>query len=804
LGLLQATSLNVANMVGIGPFITIPLFIQAMPGPQALVAWVIAAGLVLCDGLVWSELGAALPGSGGSYHFLSEIYGRHRFGRLIPFLFIWQFLVSGTLELASGYIGALQYLQYALPDLPERLARWHIPGGVNSIAALSALLVTIALCRPIRSIGWLSVALCAGTLVTISIVIAAGLTHFNPALLRPPADAWKIDTHWFGGLGAAMAIAIYDYLGYYNVCHLGDEVIEPGRTIPRAVMLSVGLIAVLYLTMNLSIIAVVPWQEVMKSPNIAADFMEILYGRPLRGGLHRPDSLDGDCLRFCDDARILADSLRRGESRWLLSGVRSRASGSPLSGRVVAVDRVDHRRLLLFPAGDRDPGRRLGQDRRRSSLGQIVGLHLLRTTRARCRAHPFRMWLYPLPSLIAFSGWMFLLVAARPIILCVALGVLISGCLAWFGWQGVTWFRVTPRTDREGWYESVISGQRRGFAAGTARCLLRISSWFYGLAVSLRNSRYDLGWKSVSQSPLPVISLGNLTTGGTGKTPLAAFVARWYRDHGVRVCFLSRGYGAREGNANDEALVLEQLCPDVPHLQNADRIASARIAHDELASQLLVLDDGFQHRRISRDLDLVLVDALNPWGYGALLPRGLLREPARSLRRASLIVLTRTDQAPAGQLETIRRQISETAPACDVIEVAFPPDRLLPSTGAAREIAALRGQPVAAFCGIGNPRAFRQSLIGAGFEVTDFRQFPDHHAYTRADIDSLRHWADFLPVAALVTTQKDLVKLPLDQLGERPLWALGIGVEIVRGAEVLERRLRQILDRIPAEPPADD
>src|SRR5437879_2902903 len=130
-------------MVGIGPFITIPAFLAAMGGPQALVAWVIAAVLVLCDGLVWSELGAALPGSGGSYHFLSEIYGRLRFGRIVPFLFIWQFLVSGTLELASGYIAGVEYLKYPFPGLENALVEWHVPGGINTLAAAGPLVVTL-------------------------------------------------------------------------------------------------------------------------------------------------------------------------------------------------------------------------------------------------------------------------------------------------------------------------------------------------------------------------------------------------------------------------------------------------------------------------------------------------------------------------------------------------------------------------------------------------------------------------------------------------------------------------------------
>src|SRR4051812_36668625 len=279
LGLLQATSLNVANMVGIGPFITIPLFIATMGGPQAMIGWVVAAVLVLCDGLVWSELGAALPGSGGSYHFLKQTFGRYRWGQVIPFLFIWQFLISGTLELASGYIGMMNYLKYALPGMEPKLARWHVPGGAASVAALTVVVVTLLLCRRIKAVGWLAVVMCVGTLVTVLTVIVAGLAHFDPSLLRMPPGAFDVDRKWVSGLGAAMLIAIYDYLGYFNVCHLGEEVRQPGKTIPRAVIWSVVIVAAIYLTMNLSIIAVVPWQEAMKSENIASLFMERLFGR---------------------------------------------------------------------------------------------------------------------------------------------------------------------------------------------------------------------------------------------------------------------------------------------------------------------------------------------------------------------------------------------------------------------------------------------------------------------------------------------------------------------------------------------
>src|SRR5271168_2815911 len=173
LNLPQAISLNIANMVGVGPFITIPLMLAAMPGPQVIWAWVLGGVLVLCDGLVWSELGAALPGSGGSYHFLKDIYGRLNptWGRLIPFLFIWQFLFSGTCETASAYIGALKYLEYSIPGLEETFVRWHVPGGTHTLAATFSVAVTILLCRNIRVLGQLSVFFCVGILGALLLVI---------------------------------------------------------------------------------------------------------------------------------------------------------------------------------------------------------------------------------------------------------------------------------------------------------------------------------------------------------------------------------------------------------------------------------------------------------------------------------------------------------------------------------------------------------------------------------------------------------------------------------------------------------
>jgi tetraacyldisaccharide 4'-kinase len=313
------------------------------------------------------------------------------------------------------------------------------------------------------------------------------------------------------------------------------------------------------------------------------------------------------------------------------------------------------------------------------------------------------------------------------------------------------------------------------------------------LAVRLRNAAYRRGWLRSERMPVPVVSVGNLTAGGTGKTPCVEYVARFYRNLDRRVAILSRGYGGA-GGRNDEALVLEENLPDVPHLQGTDRVALARTAIEELESEVLILDDGFQHRRLARDLDLVLVDATAPWGHGHLLPRGLLREPPSSLRRASVVVLTRCDQVPAEQREPLRQAIGRIASDVPVVETTHRPVELSNSDGECAPLDILHEAPAAAFCGIGNPEAFRRSLLDLGARLGDFRVYADHHAYSRADVEELRRWAGGLPAGAVVvTTQKDLVKLRLARLGDRPLWCLRIRLRIESGQDVLDGHLQSIL-----------
>jgi tetraacyldisaccharide 4'-kinase len=784
LGIWQATALNVANMVGIGPFITIHLVLSAMGGPQALVAWIIAAALVVCDGLVWSELGAALPGSGGSYHFLARVFGQSRFGRLLPFLFIWQFLVTGTLEMASGYIGAVNYLKSPFPQLNTYLDEsGHTAGG---LAAIASLLVTLALCRNIRIVGRTALVLCAGTITTVLFVIASGLLNFHADLITLPEHAFRVDGAFLHGLGGAMAIGVYDYLGYYNVCHLGDEVVDPARTIPRSVMLSIGGVAVMYLTMNLAIIGVVPWQRAMQSEAVASEFIAQLYGR-------------GAAQVF---AVLILWTVLAGTFSMLLGYSRIPYAAAANGGFFRAFARVDEvRRFPTLSLGFLGlltavfcffPLRLVIEAAVIVRIAvqfivQIIALHVFRGTQPNVTL-PFRMWLYPLPSLIALAGWIFLVATADRVILWTSAAVIGSGCLAFAAWSFSAILGEAPPHE-------VMSGRRCGALAGAARFVLSAVARIYGQYIDVRNSTFDHGWKRTFHAAVPVVSIGNLTTGGTGKTPVAAFLAGWFLERGVRACFVSRGYGAAANGPNDEALVLGALCPDVPHLQNPDRVAAARLAVETHASQLVILDDGFQHRRLARDLDVVLVDATNPWGYGYLLPRGLLREPILSLRRAGLILITRVDRASREAIDEIRRTIVGVNPHCGVAEISFPPTRFINSQGLAASLESLRGASIAAFCGIGNPAAFHATLVALGCHVVSFREFPDHHNYSSTDIDDLQRWAGELSVDAVVCTQKDLVKLAHESLGARPLWAVKIGVKIAAGEHLIAERLANVIPK---------
>ena len=434
LNTLHATSLNVANMLGAGPFITIPVLLAAMHGPQGMIGWAAAMLVVMCDGLIWAELGAAFPGSGGTYHFLREIFRGSWWGRLLPFLFIWQFLVSGTLEVASGYIAASNFAISLAPSYSDVVRNW----GVNETVAVGAPaclfvgLVYLLLRQRIQSLGKLSIFLVSGVLLAVGTVIVLGAFHFDAQLITFPANAFKLDGKFVIGLGAAMTVAVYDYLGYYNICNLGDEVRRPEKTIPRAVLLSILIVAAIYIAMNLAFIGVVPWQEAVEvgtlaNTNIAAAFMTKLCGERVAAGftlLIIWTCLAGLFAMTLGYSRILYAAAKNGDFfapfaklhptkgyPWAALGLLSAMTAlfCFFQLELVIKGAVTVRIVVQF-------------------IGQIIALHLLR--RAGTHPLPFRMWLYPLPSLIALGGWLFLLGTSEVALLYLLVGVYATGVAA--------------------------------------------------------------------------------------------------------------------------------------------------------------------------------------------------------------------------------------------------------------------------------------------------------------------------------------------------------------------------------------
>ncbi len=332
-----------------------------------------------------------------------------------------------------------------------------------------------------------------------------------------------------------------------------------------------------------------------------------------------------------------------------------------------------------------------------------------------------------------------------------------------------------------------------------------------------RNRRFDRRPpRSVSR---PVISVGNLTVGGTGKTPLVGWLAEQLQSAGYRPAIVSRGYGGSEGRLNDEGRELARRLPDVPQTQSADRYVAAREAIETYRAELLILDDGFQHRRLARQVDIVLIDALCPWGYDHLLPRGLLREPLRGLARAHAVVLTRSGAVDATTREAIRRRAVRLAPHalwCTATESAT---RLVDCDGNSFPLTQLAGQRAAAFCGIGNPRAFRATIescrtkIGQGggkeyegeLQLVGWRTFADHHPYDADDGDELGRWAARQGADCLLCTEKDLVKIPHRELEGVPLYGLRIAVHIEPEKELIRLVLQHtgIGEKRPAHPPCD-
>lgn len=402
LGLKEATALNMIDMVGIGPFVVIPLVIQAMGGPQCLLAWLGGAVLAALDGFVWSELGAAMPQAGGSYVFLREAYGPGRWGRLMSFLFVWQTLIQAPLVVASGAIGFAQYFGYLVPlDFYQQKA----------VSGALIVVLVLLLYRRITTIGKISLLLWVGVFGTIAWMIWGGATHFDAKLAFTfPPGAWTLHWAFFAGLGAATVNTIYTYWGYYNVCHLGGEIRDPERNIPRGIFLSIAGIAVLYLAMQTSILGVLPWQEAQHSPFIVSAFVERLYGP----GLARFATVLILWVAFASLFSVILGYSRVPYAAALDGNFFS------VFARVHPTKRFPHVSLLTLGA----VGLVFSVLFKLSTvikailamrllvqfIGQAVGVMILRR-RWPAERLPFRMWLYPLPAVVTILGWAALFVA---------------------------------------------------------------------------------------------------------------------------------------------------------------------------------------------------------------------------------------------------------------------------------------------------------------------------------------------------------------------------------------------------------
>ena len=354
----------------------------------------------------------------------------------------------------------------------------------------------------------------------------------------------------------------------------------------------------------------------------------------------------------------------------------------------------------------------------------------------------------------------------------------------------------------ESCFKNLVSGRTNGVAAFFARAALSVASVGYRCAIALRNGLFDLGLKSAHRSTVPVISIGNITTGGTGKTPLVALVCQLLLQADQHPGIVSRGYRSVDGRANDEKLVLNILCPEAPHEQNPDRVAAAKfltllVAHDaDQGVGAIVMDDGFQHRRLHRDLNIVLVDATNPFGYGHLLPRGLLREPLSSLKRADVVIITRSDLASEPTLAKIEDTVLAAAPqlADRILRVVFQPTSLRRRDGSMIRLSEVAATNVHLMAGIGNPEAFQTTAVRAGIHVTGTSWFPDHHHYQNADLDKVLQRAAASNGALVVTTLKDLVKLPVNCENFAALEIAAVFPN-ERHLELLRKMIRQVAAR---------
>ena len=427
LGLVQATALNMIDMVGIGPFVTLPLVMGFM-GPNFLLAWLVGAGLALVDGLIWSELGAAYPEAGGSYRFLKLAYGEHKWGRLMSFLYVWQTLVQAPLVLASGAIGFAQYFGYLVP-----LTEWWQPKLVSGAVVL---LLIALLYRRIEDIGKLGVMLWVGVLGLMGWLIFGGLTHAEHAVAWLPTGgvAALPGILLSAAMGQAAVKTIYSYLGYYNVCHLGGEIVNPQRVIPRSIFLSILGIMALYLLLNWSVGTVIPWQEASKSQFIVSTFVAKIYGAAAAQVATALVLLVAFASLFAvllGYSRIPYAAAADGEFLPVFAKLHPTKQFPYVS--LLFLGGLGFVFSLLFRLGEVITAI-LAMRILIQFVGQAVGLVLLRRRRGTASL-PFKMPLYPLPVILAVAVWLLVFWSTGKVFMLSGLAVIVLGTVVFLLWS---------------------------------------------------------------------------------------------------------------------------------------------------------------------------------------------------------------------------------------------------------------------------------------------------------------------------------------------------------------------------------
>jgi amino acid transporter len=427
IGLLQATAINMTQMCGIGPFITIPIMVAVLGGPQAVLGWIAGAILALADGLIWAELGAAMPGAGGTYLYLREAF-QYRTGRLMPFLFIWTAMLSIPLIMSTGVIGLVQYLGFLVPGMS-----WL---EIHLISLVVVVIVVFALYRRIESIGILSTVLWIIMVISVGAVIIASFTHFNPALaFRYPAGAFTLNGHFFLGLGAGLLIGIYDYLGYNTTAYMGSEIRNPGRVLPWSIILSILGMMVLYLAMNIGVVGVVPWQTVAHSTSVASLVLERTWGHGLA-------VVVTVLILITAFASVFAGLL--GGSRVPYNAALDRLF-FPAFGRLHPRLHFPHIALLVMGAITAIGSffdltlvinMLLAVSVLVQSVAQVLALTVLRRRQPNL-PRPYKEWLYPLPSLIALVGWLYVYISSGWLSIGLSLVWIVAGVIAFLIWARV-------------------------------------------------------------------------------------------------------------------------------------------------------------------------------------------------------------------------------------------------------------------------------------------------------------------------------------------------------------------------------